>query len=92
MTVEAILEDEERQYVPDVRCPNCGKVIELDARTYAFYNGEIRCDGCMAVMQVRIGDSGGTNIPGYREKRRGGFLLTPPKLASPPASVPEALL
>ena len=46
----------ERSNVPDVRCPGCGAEIKLDARTYAFYDGPIRCHPCQALFRIRTGD------------------------------------
>ncbi len=44
------------QYVPDVYCPGCGYEIQLEKRTYSFYNGAIRCRACQGLFQVRTGD------------------------------------
>ena len=90
----------ERINVPDVRCPGCGAEIKLDARTYAFYNGEVRCHPCQALFRIRTGDfdlAYQTSVGEFVDYppvpgATGGMLLAPPELLEPGLAVPPALL
>jgi hypothetical protein len=90
----------EHHLVPDVRCPGCGSEIKLDNRTYAFYDGPIRCHPCQALFRIRTGDFDlvfQTSVPeflGYPSVpgATGGMLIAPPELLEPGLAVPPPLL
>ena len=90
----------ERSNVPDVRCPGCGAEIKLDARTYAFYDGPIRCHPCQALFRIRTGDfdlayqTSGGELVAYPPVAgaTGGMLIAPPELLEPGLAVPPSLL
>ena len=90
----------EHHLVPDVRCPGCGSEIKLDNRTYAFYDGPIRCHPCQALFRIRTGDVDlvfQTSVPeflGYPPVpgATGGMLIAPPELLEPGLAVPPPLL
>ena len=43
-------------YVPDVFCFYCGKEFHLSTNTYVWFDGPIRCERCLCLFRVRIGD------------------------------------
>ena len=90
----------EHHLVPDVRCPGCGAEIKLDNRTYAFYDGPIRCHPCQALFRIRTGDVDlvfQTSVPEFVDYppvpgATGGMLIAPPELLEPGLTVPPPLL
>ena len=86
--------------MPDVRCPGCGAEIKLDDRTYAFYNGPVRCHPCQALFRIRTGDfdlAYQTSVGEFVSYppvvgATGGMLLAPPELLEPGLAVPPPLL
>ena len=104
---ESIPKEREVQYVPDVYCPGCGYHIQLEKRTYSFYNGAIRCRACQGLFRVRTGDR--VYIVGEHEGKvqptgesflsdtpfpgsEGGILLEPPVLLEPGGVIPTVFL
>ena len=97
-----ITQEKQKEYrlVPDVRCLGCGAEVKLDNRTYAFYDGPIRCYPCQALFRIRTGDVDlvfQTSVPEFVDYppvpgATGGMLLAPPELLEPGLAVPPPLL
>ncbi len=90
---------EETTYVPDLGCPACGKAIYLDAQLYAFGLFDVRCDGCFALLGVKIGDEyydrrAQTHYEAIRPRDglTGGRLLETPVIKEPSVRVPQEFL
>ena len=90
---------EDQKYVPDVRCPGCAKEIHLEERTYSFYQGNVPCEHCVALVGVLMGDEyydpmAQTHYKTARPREglRGGRLLAEPTLVEPPVAIPPSFL
>ena len=86
-------------YVPELVCPNCKEIVLLDRSTYHWYEGEVGCPECHAMLSVKVGD-GNTQGLERREVAQppfpslvptGGFLLEPPMLVRHGNVFPEVL-
>jgi len=44
-----------RRYIMKIKCLSCGHDFELD-RSYAEYNGQVKCNTCGTLLSVKIED------------------------------------
>ena len=88
----------EIEFVPDVVCPNCKRLVHLPRETYAWYDDTTSCAWCQADFGVRIGgyqaDSLGNPVPRSTpfDKSPGGILLEAPILVQRPNTVPREIV
>ena len=98
MQAETTIHESEVQYVPDVACPNCGRLLNLPRDTYAWYKGNVTCANCQTVCYIEIGDylshNLGPTVPTTVrfENSRGGLLLRAPQIVEKRDSVPLDLV
>ena len=90
---------EAQEYVPDVRCPECAQFIHLPIDTYQWYDGNIPCGTCYALLYIPIGDFRQSTVWDGMEPTthpfrggQGGKLLAEPKVVRPPVKVPPVFL
>ena len=90
--------EQEIEFVPDVVCPNCKRLVRLPRETYAWYDDKTGCEWCQAEFLVAIGDyqtdSLGNPVPSSTPFGRssGGILLRAPILNQRPNTVPREIV